>query len=75
MYSSYQKDAESEAFKQVFETHQNAVKTAVKRTLKKIDCYGRENEEMLKEDLERNVTLCHHNSFCRDRETSVDPLP
>ena len=29
---------------------------------------------MLKEDLERNVTLCLHNSFCRNRETSVDPL-
>ena len=30
---------------------------------------------MLKEDLERNVTLCLHNSFCRNRETNVDPLP
>ena len=30
---------------------------------------------MLKEDLERNVTLCLHNSFCRNRESNVDPLP
>ena len=30
---------------------------------------------MVKEDLERNVTLCLHNSFCRNRETSVDHLP
>ena len=30
---------------------------------------------MLKEELERNVTLCLHNSFCRNRETNVDPLP
>ena len=30
---------------------------------------------MLKEDLERNVTLCLHNSFCRNRESKVDPLP
>ena len=36
---------------------------------------GREEEEMLKEDLQRNVTLCLHNSFCRNRETNVDPLP
>ena len=36
---------------------------------------GREKEEMLKEDLERNVTLCLHNSFCRNRESNVDPLP
>ena len=27
------------------------------------------------EDLERNVTLCLHNSFCRNRESNVDPLP
>ena len=30
---------------------------------------------MLKEDLERNVTLCLHNSFCRNRESNVDTLP
>ena len=30
---------------------------------------------MLKEDLERNVTLCLHNSFCRNKENNVDPLP
>ena len=29
---------------------------------------------MLKEDLGRNVTLCLHNSFCRNRESNVDPL-
>ena len=39
-----------------------------------VDC-SREKEEMLKEDLERNVTLCLHNSFCRNRESNVDPLP
>ena len=32
-------------------------------------------EEKLKEDLGRNVTLCLHNSFCRNRETNVVPLP
>ena len=56
-------------------THQNAVTTAVKKTSRKSECDGRKREEMLKENLERNVTLCLHNSFCRNRETSVDPLP
>ena len=36
---------------------------------------GKEKEEMLKEDLERNLTLCLHNSFWRNRESNVDPLP
>ena len=27
------------------------------------------------DDLERNVTLCLHNSFCRNRESNGDPLP
>ena len=27
----------------------------------------------MKEDMERNVTLCLHNSFCRNKETNVDP--
>ena len=49
--------------------------TAVKRTSRKSECDGREKEGMLKEDLERNVTLCLHNSFCRNRESNVDPLP
>ena len=62
------------AFKRAFITHRNAVTTAVKRTSKTSECDGREKEEMLKEDLERNVTLCLHNSFCRNRETNVDPL-
>ena len=35
----------------------------------------REKEEMLKEDLKRNVTLCLHIRFCRNRESNVDPLP
>ena len=30
---------------------------------------------MLKDDLERNVTLCLHNNFCQKREPNVDPLP
>ena len=60
VYSAYQLDVGAGAFKRAFVTHRND---------------GREREEMLKEDLERNVTFCLHNSFCRNRETNVDPLP
>ena len=42
----------------------------MKRSSRTSECDGREKEEMLKEDLERNVTSCLHN-----RETNVDPLP
>ena len=56
-------------------THWNAVITAVKRIYRTSDCNGREKEEVFKEVLERNVTLCLHNSFCRNRESNVDPLP
>ena len=47
----------------------------MKRTSRTSDCDGREKEEILKEDMKRNVTLCLRNSFCRNRETYVDPLP
>ena len=65
VFSAYQLDIGAGAFKQAF----------VKRTSRKSAYDGREREEMLKEDLKRNVTLCLHNSFCRNRETNVDPLP
>ena len=75
VYSAYQLDIGAGAFKRAFVTHRNTVTTAVKRTSRTSDCDGREKEEMLKEDLERNVTLCLHKSFCRNRESNVDPLP
>ena len=49
--------------------------TAVKRISRTSERDGREKKEMLKEDLERNVTLCIHNSFCRIRDSNADPLP
>ena len=49
--------------------------TAVKRTTRTSESDRRESEEMLKEDLQRNLTLCLHDSFCWNRETNVDPLP
>ena len=56
-------------------THRNAVTTIVKRISRTSERSGKEKEEMLREDLERNVTLCLHNSFWRNRESNVDPLP
>ena len=58
VYSAYQLDIGAGAFKRAFVTHQNAVTTAVKRTSRISEYDGREREEMLKEDLERNVTFC-----------------
>ena len=75
MYNSYLMEIGSRVFKQAFVRHRNAVTTAVKRSSRTNGCDGRETEEMLKADLEINVTLCLHNSFCRNRETSIDPLP
>ena len=45
--------------------------TAVKRISRTSERSGKEKAEMLKEDLERNVTLCLHNSFCRNRESTL----
>ena len=75
VYSAYQLDIGVGAFKRAFVSHRKAVITAVKRTSRTGECDEREREEMLKKALERNVTLRLHNSFCRNRETSVDHLP
>ena len=69
MYSSFQLDIGSEDFKQVFVTHRNAVTTAMKKTLQTIGCYGRKKEEMLREDVGRNLTLSLHSSFSVNIET------
>ena len=75
VYSAYQRVIGAGAFKRAFVTHRNAVNTAVKRTSRTSEYDGREKEEILKEDWDRNVTLCLHNSFCRNREANFDPLP
>ena len=49
--------------------------TAVKTISRTSERSGNEKTEMLKEGLERNVTLYLHNSFYRNRESNVDPLP
>ena len=75
LYSVYQLDIGAGAFKRAFVTQRNAVTTTVKRISRTSERDGREKEEMLKEDMERNVTLCFHNSFFRNRESNIDPLP
>ena len=75
VYSAFQLDIGVGALRRAFLTHRNAVTIAVRRTSRTSECDGTEREEMLKEDLERNVTLCFHNSFCRNREINVNPLP
>ena len=72
--SVYQLDIGAGAFKRAFVTHRNAVTTVVKRISRTSERNGREKEEMLKEYMEGNVTFCLHNSFCRNRESNVDPL-
>ena len=75
VYSGYELDFGAGAFKRAFVSHRNAVTTAVKRISRTSEHSGKEKEEMLKEDLEKNVTLCLTNSFCRNRESNMDPLP
>ena len=75
VYSEYQLNIGAGALKRALVTHRNAVTTAVKRISRTSERSGKEKAEILKEDLERNVTLCLYNSFCRNRESNVDPLP
>ena len=75
VYSAYQLDIGAGAFKRAFVTHRKTVTFAEKRTSRTSECNGREKEEKLREELESFVTLYLHNSFCRNRESNVDPLP
>ena len=75
VYSAFQLEIGAGAFKRAFVTHRNTLTTIAKRTFRTSECDGKEKEEMLKEDLERNVKLCLHSSLCRNRESNVDPLP
>ena len=75
VYSGYQLDIGAGAFERAFVTNRNAVTNTVKRISRTSERSGKEKEEMLKKDLERNVALCLHKSFCRNRESNVDTLP
>ena len=60
------------AYKRAFLTHRNAVTTAVKRLAGAPCVTEDEKKEVLRADLERNVSLSLHNSFCRIREQKVN---
>ena len=76
-YQSFQLDIGPGAYKRAFLTHRNAVTTAVKRIAGARCVSETEKREVLRADLERNVSLCLHNSFRRNREqkVNVDLLP
>ena len=67
-YQSFQLDKGPEAYKRAFLTHRKAVITVVKRVAGAPCVTEAEKREVLRAELERNVSLCLHNSFCRNRE-------
>ena len=76
-YQSFQLDIGPRPYKRAFLTHRNAVTTAVKRVAGVPCVTETEKREVLRAELKRNVSLCLHNSFCRNREqkVNVDLLP
>ena len=76
-YQSFQLDIEPGAYKSAFITHRKAVTTAVKRIAGAPCITENEKREILRADLERNVSLSLHKNFCRNREqkVNVDLLP
>ena len=76
-YQSFQLDIGPGAYKRAFLRHRNDVTTAVKRVAGAHCLIETEKREVLRADLERLVSLCLHNSFCRNREqkVNVDLLP
>ena len=77
VYQSFQLDIGPGAYKRAFMTHRNSVTTAVKRVAGAPCATEVEKREVLRADLELNVSLCLHNNFCRNREQKVnmDLLP
>ena len=72
-YQSFQLDIGPGAYKRAFLTHRNAVTAAVKRVAGAPCVTEDEKKEMRRRaDLERNVSRCLHNSFCRNREQKVN---
>ena len=71
-YRSFQLYIGPGAYKGAFLTHKIAVATAVKRVAGMSCTTQKERKEVLQADLERNVSLCLHNSFCRNREQKAN---
>ena len=76
-YQIFQLNIGSCAYKRAFLTHRNAVTIAVKRVAGMSWTAKNEKREVLRADLQRKVSLCLHNSFCRNREqkVNVDLMP
>ena len=66
-YQYFQQYIGPGAYKRAFLTHRNAVTTAVKRVAGAPCVTETEKREVLRSDLERNVSLCLRNSFCRNQ--------
>ena len=71
-YQAFQLNIGPGAYKRALLTDRNAVTTAVKRVAGKPCTTENEIKEFSGFDLERNVSLCLHNSFCRNREQKVN---
>ena len=74
-YRQFQAEIGPEAFKRPLLTHQNAIKTGWKRVGRVSRNNTKARESILEEDLEKNVSLSLHNSFCLNRESKVNSLP
>ena len=71
-HQSFQLNIVPGVYKEAFLMHRNAVTTAVKRVAGMSCTTESKNKEVLQADLEQNVSLCLHNSFCRIREQKVN---
>ena len=71
-YQSFQLDIGTGAYKRAFLTHRNAVTTVVKRVAGAPCVTEAEKREVLRAYLEWSVSLCLHNSFCRNPEQKVN---
>ena len=71
-YQSFQLARGPGFYKRAFLTHRNAVTTAMKRVAGALSVTEAEKREVLRADIERNLSLCLHNSFCRNLEQKVN---
>ena len=75
VYQSFQLNIGLGAYRRAFLTHRKAAaKSAVKRVAGMSCNTENEKKQILQADLERNVSLCVHNSFCRNREQKVNEV-
>ena len=74
-YRQFLAEIGPEAFKRPLLTHRNAITTGCKRVGKVSRDNTKARESILEEDLAKNVSLSHHNSFCLNREWKMKSLP